>query len=174
MGRFSLKYPVFICIYCICRSWHTGGDPSVLNNYCLLFKLWTLAEILKSQVNLQLKQFLSHNNILLEFQSGLRSGHSTITAAMAVTNDLGASLDRKQHFLMCRSFKSLWFRGSWTILDSLRNADFGSKALKWFKNYLTGRAQCVEVEGHKSHFREITKCAPRFHFGSYFIFYLYK
>lgn len=73
------------------------GDPSELNNYRPISKLSVLAKFLESQVNFQLKQFLYDNNILHDFQSGFRTGHSTITAAMVVTNYLTGALDRKQH-----------------------------------------------------------------------------
>lgn len=59
---------------------HKGGDPSELNNYRPISKLSVQAKILESQVNSQLKQFVSENNILCEIQSGFRSGYSTITA----------------------------------------------------------------------------------------------
>lgn len=48
-------------------------------------------------VNDQVILFLTDNKILIEFQSGFRSGHSTITAAMLVTNDIVKYLDSKQH-----------------------------------------------------------------------------
>ncbi len=58
----------------------------------------------ESMVNEQLKYYLSANNILCQTQSGFRQGHSTITAAMSVTNDIITALDDKKnhvlHFLL--------------------------------------------------------------------------
>jgi len=54
------------------------------------------------------KQFLTENTILNEFQSGFRSGHSTITAAMLVTNYIIKCLDSKQHCATL-SLQSIWF-----------------------------------------------------------------
>lgn len=68
-----------------------------MNNYCPISKLSVLGRILESQVNLQLKQFLLANNNLSDFHSVWRTGHNTITAAMAVTNNLIGASDRKQY-----------------------------------------------------------------------------
>jgi len=38
-----------------------------------------MVKLFESFVNDQVKQFLTENTILNEFQSGFRSGHSTIT-----------------------------------------------------------------------------------------------
>ncbi len=82
-----------------------GGDPSDMNNYRPISKLSILVKILESQVNLQLKQFLFYNNILNSFQSGFRTGHSTITAATVVLNYIIGALDKKTALrsLICRS-----------------------------------------------------------------------
>ncbi len=63
-----------------------GGDPFELDNYRPISRLSVIAKVFESLVNDQVKQFLMENNILNEFQSGFRSGHSTITAAMLTTN----------------------------------------------------------------------------------------
>lgn len=70
-----------------------SGDPSDPNNYCPISKLPALAKVFESFINNQIKQFLSdNNNILNDDQSGFISGHSTITAAMLVTNNMISSL----------------------------------------------------------------------------------
>lgn len=77
---------------------------------------------------------------------------------MVVTNDLIGALDKNNCVL-----PYLWILQRrlihWIInyLDKLRNSDFGSRALKWFKNYLRSRTQGVQTEGYKSDFHEITK-----------------
>jgi len=65
-----------------------GGDPLDPTNYRPISRLPVLAKVFESLINDQLKQFLSVNNILHDYQSGFRTGHSTITAAMLVSNDI--------------------------------------------------------------------------------------
>lgn len=73
-----------------------GGDPADPNNYRPISRLSVLAEVFESLINDQLKQYLSVNNILQDYQSGFRMGHSTITAATLVSNDIITSLDSKK------------------------------------------------------------------------------
>lgn len=74
-----------------------GGDPFELDNYRPISRLSVIAKVFESLVNDQVKQFLMENNILNEFQSGFRSGHSTITAVMLTTNDIITCLDNKKY-----------------------------------------------------------------------------
>lgn len=142
---------------------HKGGDPSELNNYRPISKLSVLSKILESFVNVQLKQYLTDKNILNNFQSGFRSGHSTITAATLVTNDIIGALDKKQHSAalfvdLSKAFDSV---DHGLLLTKLRSIGLSEKAVAWFQNYLVDRIQCVYAEGYKSDFLEITKGVPQ-------------
>lgn len=55
----------------------------------------------------EVKHFLCDNDIYLESQSGFRSGYSTLTEDVLVTNDIIKYLDNKQH---CSSI--CWFKRS--------------------------------------------------------------
>lgn len=86
-------------------SFLTNSTPSIWKsayvlpdaiNYCPISKPPILAKVYESLVNSQLKHFLIENNILSGVQSGFRSRHSTITAAMAVAKDIINALDKKQ------------------------------------------------------------------------------
>ena len=140
-----------------------GGDPAELNNYRPISKLSVLAKIHESFINLQLKQFLAAENILNDFQSGFRTGHSTITAATIVTNDIINALDKKQHCAalfvdLSKAFDSVDHA---LLLNKLRSIGFSPKAVKWFQNYFTDRTQCVYAERHESEFLKITKGVPQ-------------
>lgn len=103
---------------------------------------------------------MADNNILIENQSGFRSGHSTITAAMLVTNYIINALDRKQHCAvdlfvdLSKAFDSVDHE---LLLGRLSDIGMCDMAIEWFRNYLADRTQCVYTDGHKSSFMEITK-----------------
>lgn len=112
------------------------GDVSE-NNHRPISKLSVLAKFLESQLNLQFKQFLLDDNIGSDFQPGVRTGFSTVPAAVVVTNDLIGNFDRKQN---CAALFVDLFKASDSVDDFLlnfqNNVGFSPKAVKWFRNYL--------------------------------------
>ena len=69
----------------------------MINNNRPISKLSVLNKVLESIESQQLKEFLSTNSILSEFQSAFRKQHNTSTAALKVLNDFIEFLDNKQH-----------------------------------------------------------------------------
>lgn len=140
-----------------------GGEPSLLNNYRPISNLSVLAKVLESLVCNQMKMFLSDNDILSTFQSGFRKQHGTTTAAMKVVNDLIVAMDRKQH---CASLFIDLSKAFDTVdhdimLKRLVNIGFSSQAVAWFKDYLSGRTQCVQFNGKRSDVLTVQKGVPQ-------------
>lgn len=140
-----------------------GGDPSDVNNYRPISKLSILAKVLESLVNIQLKNFLAENNILNEVQSGFRTGHSTMTAATVVVNDIINGLDKKQSCAavfvdLSKAFDSV---DHTLLLTRLRSSGLGDMAVQWFRSYLTDRTQCVHADNLKSNFLVLTRGVPQ-------------
>ncbi|XDV21754.1 hypothetical protein PO909_026778 [Leuciscus waleckii] len=135
-----------------------GRDPEDPNNYRPISRLPVLAKVFESLINDQLKQYLSANNILHDYQSGFRTGHSTITAAMSVSNDIITSLDSKKSraalFVdLSKAFDSVDHN---LLLQRLRFIGLSEAALNWFENDLSDRTQCVSVENYNSPFLQVT------------------
>ncbi len=83
-------------------------------------------------LNDQIKQFLTENNILNDHQSGFRAGHSTIIAALLVTDDIINSLDSKKSCAalfvdLSKAFDSVDHN---LLLQRLRSLGFSEAALK--------------------------------------------
>ena len=107
--------------------------------------------------------FLSKNNKLDANQSGFRSGHSTDTALLSVTEalwiakadskssvlillDLSAAFDTVNHQILLSAFSSLGITGI---------------PLRWFESYLTGRSFRVAWGGEVSKAHQLVTVVPQ-------------
>ncbi|KAL1447067.1 hypothetical protein WDU94_015643 [Cyamophila willieti] len=92
-----------------------------------------------------LSKHLIENNLLCQYQSGFRPGHSTCTALMKITDDIGRLLDTKQAcFLILFDFSKAFDSVPHEILlAKLKTFGFCAEAISWFQSYLGDRSQCV-------------------------------
>ena len=142
---------------------HKGQNKSDPNNYRPISKLSCLAKILESLVHNQLKSFLHNYSVLSPYQSGFRAKHSTISATTLVLNDILTALDKK---LFCATLfvdlsKAFDTVDHSLLLERLRLIGFNPSACTWFKNYLSGRYQCIKFGAVKSEFLHIAKGVPQ-------------
>uniref|UniRef100_A0A8C6KGR8 Reverse transcriptase domain-containing protein n=1 Tax=Nothobranchius furzeri TaxID=105023 RepID=A0A8C6KGR8_NOTFU len=140
-----------------------GGDPAVLTNYRPISNLSVLSKIMESLVSVQLKEFLSINDILSKCQSGFRKGYSTTTAVMKVVNDIIVVLDRKQ---FCASLfidlsKAFDTVDHAILINRLISLGLSEHSVAWFSNYLTNRTQCVKCEDLCSDFGAVQRGVPQ-------------
>ncbi len=152
-----------------------GGDPADPNNYRPISKLPVLAKVFESLINDQLKKKLSTNNILQDYQSGFRMGHSTITAATLVSNDIITALDSKKSCValfidLSKAFDSVDHK---LMLQRLRYIGLSEPALKWFKIYFSERTQCVSVENYNSPFLHVNTGVPQGSVLAHLLFSIY-
>ncbi len=90
----------------------------------------------------QLSLFLAQNNILDNNQSGFRSGHSTETALLSVTEALRlARAASKSSVLILLDLSATFDTVNHQILMStLRKMGISGTALLWFESYLSDRS----------------------------------
>ncbi len=129
-----------------------GGDSTILDSYRPISKLCVLSKILESLISEQLTCYLNVNKVLSINQSGFRKKHSTTTAALKVLNDIVGSIDNGD---FCASLfidlsKAFDTVDHEILLHRLKSVGLSSDVIPWFKNYLSGRTQCVQAEGKLS------------------------
>lgn len=111
----------------------------------------------------QLSEFLLQNNLLDPNQSGFKSGHSTETALLSVTEALKeARAAAKSSVLILLDLSAAFDTVNHRILlSTLSNMGISGLALSWFESYLTGRSFSVSWLGQSSTSHHLTTGVPQ-------------
>ncbi len=124
-------------------------NTSLLENYRPVSLLPFVAKTLERVVFNQLSLFLSQYNKLDAKQSGFRSGHSTETALLSVTEALRvAKADSKSSVLILLDLSAAF--NHQILLSTLSSLGITGIPLRWFESYLTGRSFRVAWGGEVS------------------------
>ncbi len=121
----------------------------LMENYRPVSLLPFISKTLKRFLFNQVSLFLSQNNKLDTKQSGFRSGHSTETALLSVTEALWiAKADSKSSVLILLDLSAAFDTLNHQILlSTLSSLDITGIPLCWFESYLAGRLSGWPVEG---------------------------
>ncbi len=107
--------------------------------------------------------FLAQNNLLDNKQSGFKSGHSTETALLSVTEALRlARVASKSSVLILLDLSAAFDTVNHQILlSTLMKMVISGTALQWFKSYLSGRSSRVSWRGEVSKSQFLTTGVPQ-------------
>ncbi len=138
-------------------------NTSLLENYRPVSLLPFVAKTLERVVFNQVSLFLSQNNKLDAKQSGFRSGHSTETALLSVTEALRiAKADSKSSVLILLDLSAAFDTVNHQILlSTLSSLDITGIPLHWFESYLTGRSFRVAWGGEVSKAHKLVTGVPQ-------------
>ncbi len=138
-------------------------NTSLLENYRPVSLLPFIAKTLERVVFNQVSLFLSQNNKLDTKQSGFRSGHSTETALLSVTEALRiAKADSKSSVLILLDLSAAFDTVNHQILlSTLSSLDITGIPLRWFESYLTGRSFRVAWGGEVSKAHQLVTGVPQ-------------
>ncbi len=141
-------------------------NTSLLENYRPVSLLPFIAKTLERVVFNQVSLFLSQNNKLDAKQSGFRSGHSTETALLSVTEALRiAKADSKSSVLILLDLSAAFDTVNHQILlSTLSSLDITGIPLRWFESYLTGRSFRVAWGGEVSKANQLVTGVPQARF----------
>jgi hypothetical protein len=134
-----------------------SGSCLECDNYRPISLLSSISKVLEKIVSEKLIAHLVDNDLLYTHQYGFLPHKSTehslmqiLTYVSKALNDgnfcIGIFLDLKKAFDVCSHS---------ILLKKLNKMGITGTALNWFKNYLSGRSQIVEVNGCKSDAREL-------------------
>lgn len=121
------------------------NKPTSLTHYRPISILPFLSKVLEHIVHEQLSRYLLTNCLLNPWQSGFRSGHSTVTALLKVSEDIRFAMENRNLTVVVlldfsNAFNSVDFD---ILLSILRSLNISSSACSWFDSYLRDRSQCV-------------------------------
>lgn len=132
----SLVHPVY-----------KGGDRDMVTNYRPISVLTSLSKVFEKVLSTRLTNYLEQNNILAQNQYGFRKQKSTEDAVLDVTTNIVEALDSKTKVLgifldLSKAFDTV----SVTILlKKMERIGIRGVVLDLFRDYLTGRSQCVKI-----------------------------
>jgi hypothetical protein len=140
-----------------------GGDSLLPDNYRPISLLPNFSKILEKVVSNRLTIFLERHNLLAPQQFGFRQGHSTLHPLMVFTNNLTTALNKKEHSIaiFCDLRKAFDTVNHKILLDKLKAMGVRGVELLWFKNYLSGRKQFVNIDVFNSPLLEIILGVPQ-------------
>jgi len=123
----------------------------------------TTSKIMERIVCKQVSDYFSKNSLMSENQHAYRKNHSTCTALLHMVDDWYHSIDQGK--LVGAIF--LDFSAAFDLVDhncllsKLACYGFDESTTKWMASYLTGREQCVHINGTNSSFKELPCGVPQ-------------
>jgi Reverse transcriptase (RNA-dependent DNA polymerase) len=134
-----------------------SGDSRLCDNYRPIALVNTFSKILEKIVATDLYNHLDLNRLLYLHQYGFQRGKSTEHNLVHVVNYIGNALNEGNWCIgVFLDLKKAFDTVQHDILLK-KLAKFGIKGniLKWFHSYLSGRTQCVDINGTLSDLKDI-------------------
>ena len=142
------------------KSTSKSSDPG---NYRPIFLTCILCKLLKKHIYGLMYEHLYNHHLLSDSQWGFRSGHSTVTALLSVTEEWLSALEHGKE--VCAVFfdyrKAFDSVPHLALLKKLENLGFNDNILHWISGYLTSRSQTVVVNSESSLLAPVISGVPQ-------------
>ena len=140
-----------------------SGDRTDASNYRPTSILPTISKILERAVHLQLYEYLIDNGLLTDKQFGFRPKRSAVTALACFADEVLGDMERGKMcgavFLdLSKAFDTVDHK---ILLSKLESIGVSPDALRWFKSYLSNRAQRTSCGNELSDALPITCGVPQ-------------
>lgn len=161
----SIKSGQFPMVFksALIRPLFKSGSKQLMNNYRPISLTSNLSKVFEKVVHKRTMKFLDACNVLSDRQYGFRRGISTQDAIAHLTSMIYDCLDRSKPCLcifldIAKAFDSVDHE---EMLRTLEDYGFVGNTLDWFRSFLTGRSQCVQIEDSMSSFTAVTVGVPQ-------------
>lgn len=139
-------------------------SPSTMSDMRPIALLSFLSKLLERLIHQQLLNYVETCSLIDPFQTGYRTGHSTQTTLLKLTDDIREGMDKRHVTLLLlfdfsRAFDSVCHV---TLLKKLRTMGLALSAIRWIASYLMEREQAVlDSTGKPSSFSPLNKGVPQ-------------
>ena len=139
------------------------GDSNYEGNYRPISILPVISKILEKSVYTQLYTYLKNHSLLYENQSGFRTGYSTDTALIYLSDLIRTNMDQGliTGMILLDLQKAFDTVNHQILLDKLKCIGATQNCTNWFDSYLTNRNQQVDLGGNMSEPLTITCGVPQ-------------
>lgn len=140
------------------------GPPTEPSNYRPISLLSSTSKLFERFLSLQLTSYFESNSLLSPYQHGFRSGHSTLSALISLTEHINMAIDKNKFVLasfldLSKAFDTVHHI---TLLKKLSYYGINGSSLLLLKSYLTNRQLTVFLNSHsKSPFHNLSAGVPQ-------------
>ncbi len=142
---------------------YKSSDRTLIENYRPIALLSVVSKIYEKIARARLIQYLDDNRIIDQRQYGFRSRSNTESALFDLVNRIQALTQKKRKvgvvfYDLRKAFDTVNLE---ILLEILQNIGLHGTDLAWFRSYLCGRTQYVEIDGTRSSERPVTSSVPQ-------------
>lgn len=186
---FILPFLTYIVNQCITKSYFPKKwkiaivkpipkvpHPMSTNDLRPISILPCFSKILERISKEQIESFINSKKLLSPHQTGFRSGHSTNTALLAVTNEISEAIESSNvSVLVLLDLKKAFDLVDHSILlvKLSDTFNFSPRSVKFIRSFLTHRLQAVKIGDECSSLSEVTSGVPQGGIISTLLFSLY-
>ena len=142
---------------------HKQGKRNCVDNYRPISIIPAVAKVFERLIYDQVFQYITEKKILINFQSGFRGLHSTVTSLLEATNEWVYNIDHGNGnavmFLDLR--KAFDTVNDEILLGKLNAYAISGMAGNWFRSYLSERQQTCVINGRSSNSRFVRCGIPQ-------------
>ena len=141
-----------------------GLDPEILKNYRPVANLSFISKIIEKAIATQIHDHFINNDIVDNFQSAYKAGHSCETALLRVYNDIVTTIGRGNGAMLVlldlsAAFDTIDHDNLFCILEKYE--EICGNALKLIKSSFSNRTQRVQIDDVLSNFANIICGVPQ-------------
>ena len=124
-------------------------ECSEFSSYRPISNLSFISKLVERVVARRLNEHMTINNFHTDSQHGYKSNHSTETLLVKFLNDIIVAIDKKTGVVVLLIDLSAAFDTVQhsILLNILKSIHVKGIALNWFRSFLSGRTQCVIIDG---------------------------